>query len=145
MRSTITGWGLSVAIGCMIVSGCEKTSKEPADQVAEQAVATNAEVLELNDMNFTAQIADGVVLVDFWAPWCGPCRTQGPIVEQTAKLVGGTAKVAKVNVDQASKTAQQFGVQSIPTLIVFKDGKPGKRFVGVTQSDALVAAIQEAL
>lgn len=145
MRSAVMRLGMSVAIVCMMVSGCEKTSKEPAVQAVEQSVATGAEVVELNDMNFTAHIAEGVVLVDFWAPWCGPCRTQGPIVEKTAELVGGKAKVAKVNVDQASKTAQQFGVQSIPTLIVFKDGKPGKRFVGVTQSDVLVAAIQEAL
>ena len=85
------------------------------------------------------------MLVDFWAPWCGPCRMQGPLVETVAGRLGKTAKVAKVNVDQASQTAQKFGVQSIPTLIVLKDGKPFKPFVGVTQPDELIAAVKAAL
>ena len=95
-------------------------------------------------MNFAAQTAQGVMLVDFWAPWCGPCRRQGPIVEQVAEQLGAAAKIAKVNVDEAPKTAQKFGIESIPTLIVFKDGKPVKQFEGLTQAADLVAAIKAA-
>jgi len=101
-------------------------------------------VLTLDDTNFDDEIAEGVVLVDFWAPWCGPCRQQGPIVEDVAGQVGDNAKVAKLNVDDAPEAAQRFGVRSIPTIIIFTDGEPGKRFVGVTSADALVSAIEDA-
>ena len=94
---------------------------------------------------FDATIREGVVLVDFWAPWCGPCRIQGPIVEKVAGRVGGRARIAKLDVDQAASLAQHYEIKSIPTLIVFKEGKPVKRFVGVTQADPLVSAITKAL
>ncbi|HOE60247.1 MAG TPA: thioredoxin [Kiritimatiellia bacterium] len=132
-------------IGCLWLTGCKPAGAPTTDSVPDAGSGTAAQVLELNDMTFTAQTAQGVVLVDFWAPWCGPCRTQGPIIEQAAKLLGDSAKVAKVNVDDAQQTAKRFGVQGIPTLIVFKDGKPGKRFVGVTQAAVLVEAVKEAL
>ena len=82
------------------------------------------------------------VLIDFWAPWCGPCRTQGPILDQVSIQVGDTAVVGKVNVDEEPALAQQFGVQAIPTLVLMKDGKVLQRFVGVQQADALVASLQ---
>ncbi len=103
------------------------------------------DVKELKDDGFDAAIKQGVALVDFWAPWCGPCRMQGPIIEQVASGIGGKALVAKVNVDEAPETATRFGIRSIPTLIVLKDGKPFKTFVGVQQSAELVAAIESAL
>jgi thioredoxin 1 len=101
-------------------------------------------VVELTAADFESRIAMGVVLVDFWAPWCGPCRLQGPIVEQLAGQVQGKATVAKLNVDDAPAIAQKFGISSIPTLIVFRDGRAVKQFVGVTQRDELAGAIEAA-
>ena len=104
----------------------------------------SANLVELKESNFAAETQSGVVLVDFWAPWCGPCRMQTPILEQVAVQVAGKAKVAKLNVDEAPGVAAQFGVMSIPTLIVFKDGKLVKQFVGVQQAATLAKAIAEA-
>jgi thioredoxin 1 len=104
-----------------------------------------ATATELNDSTFPEAINDGVTLVDFWAPWCAPCMMQGPIVERVAETIGDRAKVAKVNVDEAQQAANALGIRSIPTIILFKDGKPVQQFVGVTQDGALLAAIEDAL
>ena len=104
-----------------------------------------ARVLTLEAANFDAQIQSGVVLVDFWATWCGPCKVQGPIVERVAGQVAGQARVAKLDIDAAPKIAERYHVDSIPTLMVFKDGKAEKRFIGVTKAETLVAAITAAL
>ena len=83
--------------------------------------------VELNDTNFDSQIRNGTTLVDSWAPWCGPCRMQGPILDRVAMQTQGKATVAKVNVDSSPGVATTYGIQSIPTLIVFRDGKPVRR------------------
>lgn len=83
------------------------------------------------------------VLIDFWAPWCGPCRMQGPILEDVARAIGDKAVIAKVNVDEEPQLASQFGIQSIPTLVVLKEGRIQKRWVGVQQTQVLTAALQE--
>lgn len=83
------------------------------------------------------------VLIDFWAPWCGPCRMQGPILDEVAKTAGG-AIVAKVNVDEEPLLASQFGVQSIPTLVILRDGRIVQRMVGVQPAHTLQAALQQA-
>ena len=103
------------------------------------------EVLELGESNFAATIADGVTLVDFWAPWCGPCQVQGPIIEQVAGSAPEGATVAKVNVDDANALAGQHGVMSIPTLVVFKDGEEVERFVGVQKAEALLEILKAKL
>ena len=124
-----------LTVGCAIQEVAEQDTSSPSP----------TSVVVLDESNFDTQVESGVVLVDFWATWCGPCKIQGPIVEEVAEQVDGKAKVAKLDVDTAAKIAAQFDIQGIPTLIVFKDGKPGKRFVGVTNADILVSAITSAL
>ena len=102
-------------------------------------------VTELSDSQFDMTIAEGVTLVDFWAPWCGPCKMQGPILEQVAESVDGRAKIAKLNVDDAGGVAERFGVQAIPTLLLFKDGNEVWRFVGVQPKEILIDAISSAI
>jgi thioredoxin 1 len=103
-------------------------------------------VQEINDANFESEVlnSDQVVLVDFWAPWCGPCRQIAPVVEQLAGENAGSAKVVKVNVDDASNSAQSYGVNSIPTLMVFKGGEVVDRFVGVQPKSRLQQALDAA-
>jgi thioredoxin 1 len=106
---------------------------------------SNQNVLELNDLDFKKNVESGVALVDFWAPWCGPCRMQGPIVDRVADHVNSIAKVIKVDVDQAQSVAMQFGVQSIPTLVILKDGKLVESFVGVQTEATLISAVNRAV
>ncbi|WP_308636743.1 thioredoxin [Paenibacillus silvisoli] len=91
---------------------------------------------------FNQSIESGVTLVDFWAPWCGPCKMQLPIVEELSGELAGTATIAKINVDEEPELASQFGVMSIPTLILFKDGQPVDKMVGLQSKDALKNKIQ---
>lgn len=86
---------------------------------------------------FQNHIESGVSLVDFWAPWCGPCRIQLPIVEELANELKGQANIAKVNVDDEQELAIRFGVRSIPTLLLFKDGKLVEQMVGVNTKSVL--------
>ena len=102
------------------------------------------QVLHLNDSNFTDQVSQGVTLVDFWAPWCGPCRMQSTIIDQVADQVANRAKVAKVNVDDSPSVAASFSVQSIPTLLVLKDGQVVQKYVGVQDQAKLLEAINQA-
>jgi thioredoxin 1 len=99
----------------------------------------------LNAANFDAEIAEGVVLVDFWSTRCGPCRTQGPIVDQVARTVQGRAKVAKLEVEKAPELARRHNISGIPALVIFRDGQEARRFLGVTSAERLVAAIDAAL
>lgn len=99
-------------------------------------------VKELNESNFDSEInADVPVLVDFWAPWCGPCRMLAPVIDQVAEEVKDAAKICKVNVDEAPSVAAKFGIMNIPTLLVFKKGELDKKMVGVQSKANIIAAL----
>ena len=104
----------------------------------------NSDTGSVSAEEFNKEIATGVVLVDFWAPWCPPCRRQGPIVDEVGEKAKAYGKVIKLNVDDAPAVASKFGIRSIPTLIIFKDGEIQKQFQGLTKADALIAAMKAA-
>ena len=103
-------------------------------------------VVHVGDGDFEAEVlkADKPVLVDFWAPWCGPCRAIGPAVEALAGEYQDRLKVAKVNIDDNAKTAQTYGVMSIPTLVLFKGGKVFDTVVGLVPKERLEAFVKKA-
>ena len=101
--------------------------------------------LSLNKDNFDQSISSGVALVDFWAEWCGPCKMQLPIIEEFSSEMEGKATIGKVNVDEELELAQSFGIQSIPTLILFKDGKPVKKLVGLHSKESLYEEVNQVL
>ncbi len=102
---------------------------------------------EFTDDNFQTEVlsADKPVLVDFWAEWCGPCRAQGPIVDELATKYQGKIKVGKLNVDFAGQTAGRFQIRSIPTLLLFQKGAVVRQFVGLRSKEELSKAIDEVL
>lgn len=102
-------------------------------------------VIEFTDQNFQGEVAQGLVLVDFWAPWCGPCRMVGPIIEELADDYQGKMKVGKLNVDDHQQTAMNFRVMSIPTVILFKDGEPVETMVGAMPKGAYEKKLEKYL
>ena len=104
-------------------------------------------LLHVNDKSFTSEVinSDLPVLVDFWATWCGPCRSISPIIEELAKEFSGRMKVTKLNVDESPATPSQYGVRGIPTLILFKGGKIFDQIVGAVPKARLKAMIEKAL
>jgi thioredoxin 1 len=105
-----------------------------------------ANTKEFTDTNFETEVLQSKepVLVDFWAPWCGPCRMIAPLVEELATEYSGSVKVGKVNVDDSPQAAGQYGVSSIPTLMIFKGGEVVDRFVGVQPKSRLQSALDAA-
>lgn len=98
----------------------------------------------VTDANFEVETQEGVVLVDFWAPWCGPCRTQAPILEQLdGEVDEDELRIYKMNVDENPNTARQFGIMSIPTLLFKKDGQVVKQVAGVHTKDQIKAILAE--
>ena len=104
-------------------------------------------VIELKDATFddTVHNSDVPVLVDFWAPWCGPCKMIAPIIQEIAEEYADTAKICKLNTDDDRDSAMEFGISAIPTIILFKDGQIQKKWVGLTSKKDISSAIDELL
>lgn len=104
---------------------------------------TTKQVLEITEANFDELTsAPTPVLVDFWAPWCGPCRALGPTIEKLAEDHEGSAQVGKLNIDEHPQLAARFGISSIPTVLVFKDGQITEKFVGLRGYDDYANALE---
>ena len=99
----------------------------------------------LNDSNYKKQIKTGVSIIDFWAPWCMPCKVQGPIINEVADEMAGKANICKINIDENKKAAAEFGIRSIPTILIFRDGKILKKLTGLKSKSVLIKNIQSNL
>ena len=104
-------------------------------------------VAELTDAEFDAVVHNSQepVLVDFWAPWCGPCKMLGPVIEEIAGEYSGRAKICKLNTDEHHEAAVEFGISAIPTVILFHNGQIAKKWVGLVSKNDIVAGIDETL
>jgi thioredoxin 1 len=105
------------------------------------------QINEFSDASFDSEVLQSKepVLVDFWAPWCGPCRMIAPVIEELASENAGKLKVGKINIDESPNAAANYGVSSIPTLMIFKGGDVVERFVGVQPKNRLQQAIDQAI
>ncbi len=138
MQTTMIVFGLMIAgFGILLFRAKAKMKNIPL-------VADNEKILTLTDKNFQHQTKGKLVLVDFWAAWCGPCRMMAPVLNDVAVELKGNSHIGKVNIEQYQSLAQKFKVRSIPTLILFKDGKEVNRFVGVKSKEFLLQQLQKA-
>jgi thioredoxin 1 len=105
--------------------------------------SSDKNIVTLTTSNFGEETAKGVVMVDFWATWCMPCKAMSPVIEEIASQTMGKVKVGKVDIDQNGPLANRFGIQSIPSVLIFKDGQLMETFVGVQSKAALVNALSK--
>ncbi|MGG7619100.1 thioredoxin [Bacillus coreaensis] len=102
-------------------------------------------IVKITDDTFKNEISNGLVLVDFWAPWCGPCKMIAPVLEEINEEMGDQVKIAKLNVDDNQATTAEFGVMSIPTLLLFKDGEVIEKVIGFQPKENLIEVISKHL
>ena len=102
-------------------------------------------MIELRDENLKEEVQTGLVVVDFWAPWCGPCRKLSPLLEEVAAEFEGKAKICKINTDENIASAQYYAVSALPSVIIFKDGEPVERMVGLMPESTIISNIEKYL
>ncbi|MBN1143963.1 MAG: thioredoxin [Bacteroidales bacterium] len=138
MQTALIITGIVIAIFVFL------TLRAKAKMKSIPLVDDHEKILTLTDKNFQHQTSNKVVLVDFWAAWCGPCRVMAPVLNEIAGELKGNQYIGKVNVEQYQSLAGKFKVRGIPTLVLFKNGKEVNRFVGVKSKEFLVKQIQSA-
>lgn len=112
-------------------------------KVAEDPKSSKPKVVSLSASNYSNEVKNGLVFVDFWAAWCGPCRKMAPILDQLSAEYKDSLKVGKVNVDNYKKFSIDMGIQALPTIVVYKDGKEMERITGVVSKDDLVKVVEK--
>jgi len=130
-----------IIIGTLVVAFVILNVYARAKMKSIPSVADNKNILTLTDKNFQQQTKNKVVIVDFWAAWCAPCRMMAPILNDVANELSGNSAVGKINIEEQKSLADKFSVRSIPTLILFQNGKEVKRFVGIKQKDFILKEI----
>lgn len=136
MKGLIIALIVIAVVAILLVRSYNKMKNAPA-------VADSELIEHLTAQNFAHKTKNGVVLVDFWADWCMPCKMMAPILNEVAVATDGTATIYKLNVDEQQQVAAQYGIRSIPTMILFKDGKEVERIVGVKSKEAVIASINK--
>ena len=136
MQITLIITGIVVALIFFLVFQAKRKMAQIQD------VKESEKVQILTDQNFIAKTKNGIILIDFWASWCMPCKLMVPVLNELAEATDGKVTIAKLNVDEAKATAAKFKVRSIPTLVLMKNGKEIHRFVGVKTKDYLVKELE---
>ena len=129
--------GLTLALLC----GCQRN----ATQRLADLGAKPGQTVTLTEATFDQAVKEGVTLVDFWATWCTPCKKQSPVVDEVAVAISNRAVIARFDIDTSQKRVKQFKLEYVPTLMLFKDGKPIQTFTGFTDKEKLIAVIDAAV
>jgi thioredoxin 1 len=137
MKGLIIAVVVIAVVAILIMRSYNKMKNAPA-------VAESELIEHLTAQNFAHKTKSGIVLVDFWADWCMPCKMMAPILNEVAEATDGTATIYKLNVDEQQQVAAKYGIRNIPTMILFKDGKEVERIIGVKPKDYIISSINKA-